>query len=954
MAEANRIGAHGSANRSLLATKLHVPPVKPGFVARQRLTDQLNNRHDASVVLVCAPPGFGKTYLLADWTARREGAVAWLSLDAADNDPARFWRHLAAAIDRVSPGIADRLRPVTGPESLTLEPLITALINELDGVPPGPVLVLDDYHLIEAERVHRSVLFLVDHLPPAVRLVIATRSDPPFPLARLRANGQLLELRAADLRFTRDEGAGLLAAALGSALPDGVAWALTDRTEGWAAGLQLAALSLRERPDVQGFMASFSGSHRYVLDYLTEEVLDLQPATVRSFLLETSLLRRLSGDLCDAVTGRRDGQLMLEHLERSNLFLVALDETRRWWRYHQLFADLLRARLLVRDAGRVAAIHRAAAAWHDQHGSPDEAIHHARAAGDETWAARLIERHADSCLLLGEGATLRCWLADIPTDVAAGRPRLLLAEASLALVSGDDEAFEVPFVAAERALAAFPGAGEEPFEPSVGWGASLLGNLPAAMTLGSAHLAELHGDAKTTGTLAARAEELVRDGEWILQILVRAHVAVAAMLRGDLREAEDGFTSTLALCRSAGEQVLAVRSMELLGRVQRAAGRLEAALDTYRDALAILAPPDTMALPVAGYAHVAIAEVAYQRGDLALAMRHLEPGISLCRRLGEVISGSPQPLATGLATLAWVRQASGDPSGARAAMAEAVELGPGPAVTSLLNPVLAERARLQLAQGDTTAAQRWATERGLESCGVPEHSREPEYLVFARLLIAQQQPATALALLDRLAENATGRTGSRIEIQMLRALALAASGHHPEALDALADALGCARREGWARVFLDEGDPMAALLRRLAATAASSPGNTRAVDLGQVASLLRTLDETGGSGPRPRGIDGRAPIPGMVEQLSPRELEVLGLLAAGRPNREIAQELFVTVDTVKKHVTHVLGKLGAANRTQAAARARALGLLDGARPGGAVEFHQRTALPGDDRPVRHA
>jgi LuxR family maltose regulon positive regulatory protein len=931
MAEATQAGVRGPSAQSLLATKLHAPRVKRGFVARPRLIDQLNDGVDRRMTLVCAPPGFGKTALLAEWSSQREGPVAWLSLDPADNDPARFWRHLAAAIDRAVPGIADRIEPVPGSSAPSLDGQMTALINELNANPTDLAIVLDDYHAIDVERIHASVQFLVEHAPEDVHVVVTSRADPPLALARLRVGGQLDELRAVDLRFTRSEAADLFAGTVGPEFPDAATRALTDRTEGWVAGLQLAALSLRERADVEAFVTTFSGSHRYVLDYLTEEVLDRQPEDIRRFLIETSLLARLSGDLCDAVTGRTDGQAMLEEVERANLFVIALDDVRGWWRYHHLFADLLRARLEASDPDRVVAIHRAAADWHAANDLPDEAVHHAIAAGDMVWAARLIERHADARFHLNEAATFERWLGQLPREVVEARPRLLLAQANLALVSGDEEGFEVPFEAARRAIEASPAALDEPFEPSIGPGPSLLLNLPAAMALGASHLAELRGDPEATTRFAAEADALAQDGEWRLEILIRAHRSVAALLRGDLAEADEGFTATLARCREVDERIVAARTGELLGMVQRAEGRLGAALETYRQALEIIAPPGLPPPPGAGGVHVAIAEVAYQRGDLEAAIRHLDVGLPLCRQVARTISASPQPLATGLATLAWVRHAAHDPVGAREAMAEATEVAPGPGVISLLNPVTAQHAQLALADGDLDTAIDWAAEQDIDPDDTSSYAREPEYLVLARLLIARDRPAAAAGLLERLATDAAAdhRDGSLIEIEALRALALEADGMKAEALATLADALARAEGEGWIRVFVDEGPPMAALLGRLVATPAGSGvtcSDARQMAAGRAATLLRRFDASAvpdTSHDRQRGIT----VPGLVETLSEREFEVLQLVAAGHPNREIASELFVTVDTVKKHVTHLLGKLGVTNRTQAAALARSLGLI---------------------------
>jgi LuxR family transcriptional regulator, maltose regulon positive regulatory protein len=857
-------------------------------------------------VLVCAPAGFGKTALLADWASRRRQRLGWLSLDGADNDPARFWRHVAAALDQVRPGIAEQLAALLGPPPPpSFEPLVAALINQLAAGPEQVALVLDDYHLLESPAVHASVQFLLEHRPRSLALLVASRADPPLPLARLRARGQLVELRAADLRFTPEEAAALLAATGPELAADSVA-ALTERTEGWVAGLQLAGLSLQGHPDPDRLVASFSGSHRYVLDFLAEEVLDRQPDDVRAFLLETSVLERL----CDAVCGRGDSQQLLERIERANLFLVPLDQVRGWWRYHQLFADLLRARLRQQQPGRVAELHRAAAGWCQAHGLADDAIGHALAAGDAAWAARLVERHADAVLLRSEGATLARWLAALPAELVDTRPRLLLAQALFALVSGRSETVEAPLRAAERALAEARDQVEEPFEPSVGRAASLIVNVPATLALGHAFLAELHGDADRVITFGRRTLAELGEGEWTLGAITRGHLGVAEWLAGRLPEAERALAAATTELRAAGQRFLAVRVCEYRSHVQRARGDLDAALGSLELALEIAAPP----APAAGIAQVGIAEVAYQRDQLDTALQQLTEGIASCRQLIYT-----QPLATGLATLAWVRQAQGEEAGALEAMQAAGQVAPSLDVASLPNPVPAQRARLLLAQGDLAAASAWTRQRDLRPDDQASYPREPEQLLLARVLLAHDRPDQALGLLQRLRglAAAQGRNGSLIEIQALRALALAAQGDAPGAVATLAEALRLAAPQGHVRVFVDEGAPMAALLGRLVAARRAEPADAAGVPLDHLGRLLRAF----GTG------RAAAPMPGLVEGLSERELEVLRLLAAGKANQQIAEELVVALGTVKKHVTHILDKLGAANRTEATARARELGLL---------------------------
>jgi LuxR family transcriptional regulator, maltose regulon positive regulatory protein len=902
----------------LLATKLHTPRPRPGFVPRPRLTDRLDDGLAQGLVLVCAPAGYGKTTLLADWIQRGEHSVAWLCLDPADNDPARFWRHTLAALDGVCPGIGERVGPLLGPPApSSYRGLVTALINEMADRPGGDqaLLVLDDYHLIDAGPVHESLVFLLEYRPPGLGVVLTSRSDPPLALSRLRARGQLAELRAAELRFTPAEAAALLRqapAGPGGPLSDAAVAALAARAEGWAAGLQLVALSLRGQPDAEGFVSAFTGSHRFILDFLAEEVLEQQNEQVRTFLLETSVLERLSGDLCDAVTGRTGSQSLLEQVERAGLFLVPLDEVRGWWRYHHLFADLLRARLQQEQADRVVCLHRNAATWCQEHGLPDDAVRHAVAAGETTWAARLIERYFDERYYLGgEGTTLQRWLSALPDDVARSRPRLLLAQAQLAIASGRVEEMEPLLDAAERAA---PGAAGEAFQPTVGRAGSMLVNVPALIAIRRAFLAQLRGDAEAGAAFASRALAECREGEWLLSSTARGFLAMAEWLRGRLAEAERAFASSTAGWQAAGQPALTAWHRVQLAQVQRALGRLDAAVQTYEHALEAIAVPGRPLPPTAGPVYLGLAEVAYQQNELDRALRYVTEGIALSRQF--LYGPSPAP---GWVTLAWIRQAAGDPAGALEAIGEAEPASPVPA--GLLYPAPAQRARLLLAQGDVAAAARWTHETGLHAEDEPRYPREPGYLVLARVLLAQERPAEALALLDRLYASAVAqdRTGSVIEAGALRALALAACGQDADAVNALAEALALACPQGYVRVFADEGPPMAALLGRLIAAQRAGPA-AAAVPLGYLARLRSAF-----------GAEPAAPhtaaVPGLIDPLTSRELEVLQMLAAGKSNQAIAGELVVTLDTVKKHVSHLLGKLGAANRTEAVSRARELSLI---------------------------
>jgi LuxR family maltose regulon positive regulatory protein len=841
----------------------------------------------------------------------------WLALDPGDNDPARFWRYIAAALDPIYQGIGGQVAALLHGPQLPLEAVVGALINTVAAQPDQVVLVLDDYHLIQAAAVHDSLLVLLERQPVQLRLVVASRADPPLPLARLRARGQLVELRAADLRFTPQETAALLGEAVGLHLPDAAIAALAARTEGWVAGLQLAALSLRGRSDPAKFVASFSGSHRYVLDYLTEEVLARQPDHLVRFLLETSVLERLCGPLCQAVTGRADSQALLEQAERANLFLLPLDEVRGWWRYHQLFADLLRARLAQTQPERVAGLHQAAAAWHEQEGLVDDAIRHALAAGDAAWAARLVEQHFDALQQAGEAATLRRWLQGLPAELVRSRPRLCLAQAVTAATAIRLEEAASLLDDAERALADRADEPEEPYEPSVGRAASLLANVPAGIALARAILARTRGDADRITEFGRQALAELDEGEWMLRALVDWTLAQADRLAGRLAQAERTLGRAVVGLRTAGLPVEAAVVHDDLAQVQQAQGRLGAALATCREALDVATAVHAAPL-LAGLAHVRLAEFLRERDELDAALDHATRGVALCRQLVHAWA-----LAAGLVTLAWIRQAQGDPAGAMETMGEAERVLPDP---GLVHPAPVQAARLALAHGEVGEAARWVQDRGLGVEDQPSYPREGEYLVLARVLLAEQAPERALGLVERwLALAVTqGRTGSVIELRALQALALAASGDERGALDALTEALALAWPEGYVRVFVDEGAPLATLLGTLTTAGTAGGGLTRQIPPDYLRRLTDAFQRAGVASSA-RGA--RGAVPGLVEPLSERELEVLGLLAVGRSNQQIATELVVVLDTVKKHVSRILDKLGVANRTQAVARARELQLL---------------------------
>lgn len=895
----------------LLTTKIGIPRTRPDLLPRSHLLTRLTGATARELVLVSTPAGFGKTTLLANWARNTEKTVAWLSLDQDDNDPARFWRYTLTAIGRARAGIGEQaLALLNASAQPTLNAVVTALVNELAARPDELVLILDDYHLIESRAIHDSLIFLLENLSSRMHVVISSRSDPPIPLARLRARGQLAELRAADLRFTLEEATALLRQVWELNLSEQGIAALEERTEGWVTGLQLAALSLRGASDPIQFIQRFTGSQRYILDYLTEEVLQGQPEFVQAFLLRTSILERLNAELCEAVLGldKTACQKTLEYLERANLFLVPLDERRNWYRYHHLFGDLLLARLQSSNPGQEVELHRKAAAWYEQHELVNEAQRHALAAGETTWAARLVEEHAEDALRLGEGETLHGWLAALPQEAARSRPRLALAQAVAAFNAGRLLVAESLLESAERALA---NASDEPYEPSIGKELSMLSNVPASIALMRAGLAALRGDAMRTIELVHEAQAHLEQDERGPLISVRWNLAQADWMNGHLEEAEHAFAGIMSEGRERGEPHLMLTAGEVLGRIQRARGHLEAAFHTYQEGLEFAAQIGSSVVLSTAVAHVGMAEVCYERDQLEQALQHARRGISLGRQLT-----ATRALARGLATLAWIRQARGDTSGAREAMNEAYRVIPGPEIIVLYNPVPAEQARLALAQGDVNEVSRWAAARRLSEEGEPGYARELEYLVFARYLLVRNEPERALSLLENLATAAEAqrRLGSLIEIQALQALSFQAAGKPDQALRVLAQALMHAEPEGYVRIFIDEGWHMASLLHD-----ALSRG-VMADYTAQLLTAFPSLDQGG----RPSALE--IPYP-FNKPLSERELEVLRLLAGGASNQEIAEELTIAATTARKHVSNIFSKLGVHNRTQAVARGRDLGLL---------------------------
>jgi LuxR family transcriptional regulator, maltose regulon positive regulatory protein len=816
----------GPQGAPLLTTKLTIPQARPVLVPRPRLTERLHAGLRGPLTLVAAPAGYGKTTLLSAWRATPAGSavpLAWVSLDAGDNDPVRFWSYVLTALDRVQPGLgAPALALLQSPQPPPIEAVLATLLNALSAVRVDMVLALDDYHVIEAHEVQQAMGFLLAHLPPVLHLLLATRADPPLRLAQLRARGAMAELRSADLRFTPEETAAFCKEVMGLQLTAGDVIALEDRTEGWIAGVQLAALSLHGRPadGIAPFIAAFAGSNRYVVDYLADEVLLQQPEHVQTFLLETAILDRLCASLCAAVTGR-DGiddaadpsasQVLLEHLDRANLFLIALDDERQWYRYHHLFAEVLRQRLHQTQPDRLPDLHRRAGTWFEQQGWVAEAVQHALAAEDWERAARLIEQIGVVAVVRGQVHTVLGWLHRLPEALVRTRPLLCIVHATALMYSNQLQAAEARVQDAERCVQADTPADQ----------VRLIGGRAAVTRASSARFS---GDLARCVILAQQALDLLPQTD-ILHPSALVNASHAYLVSGDVtRASERRAAEVIAPLRAAGNLFTLLRSCTNLARLQTLQGRLRQAAATYAEALQVAPGPEGLRALVGGPAYYCgLGDLLREWNDFADAQRHLQQGLELV--MGTLIVDA-ETVALGYLALARLRQARGEHTEALATLDEFAQIAERRGFAGhLVARGAAVQAQVCLAQGNLHAAARWAEARGLSAGDDLDFPREVEYLTLARVRIAQasgdragmERPLhDALHLLDRLLQAAeTGaRMGSAIEILVLRALALQAYGDPAGALAALARALTLAEPEGYVRLFADEGAPMIDLLRR--------------------------------------------------------------------------------------------------------------------------------------------
>ncbi|MCL4302267.1 MAG: hypothetical protein KJ077_41650 [Anaerolineae bacterium] len=952
----------------LLTTKLYIPrqSAKQPLVLRPHLTARLNEGLNDRLTLISAPAGFGKTTLLSKWIPDAQHCVAWLSLDAGDNDPIRFWTYGITALQMLQNGLGQSaLSLLQAPQPPSLESILTHLINELTTFPDDFVLVLDDYHVIENPALHDSLAYLLSHLPPKMHLILTSRADPALPLSRLRARRQLTEIRAADLRFTSEETVAFLNEVMGLDLSAEDIAALETRTEGWIAGLQLAALSMQGRSDVSSFIKAFTGSHIYIVDYLAEEVLQRQPDSIQTFLLQTSILERMSGALCDAVTGRDDSQAVLEKLQRHDLFIIPLDDERHWYRYHHLFAEVLRVRLQkanLSPTGGVAELHRRASVWYEQQGWMAEAMEHALAGGAFEQATHLLEQLG--LIVFAQGAMqymLNKWLALLPDELVRVRPKLCLIQAWLLFTRMDPEAARHRLEEAERALRQQDKSGDDRDDAR-----NTQGEIAATRALITTY--SRHFDPDQVNRWANEALAYLRPDNATYRGVVFGALGTAAMQQLDVARAEQAFTEAATISRAAGHEYIALATVAHLTNIQRAGGALSRAILTCQQALAWAAEHGAETTFAAGTICINLADLLRERNDLDAALRYANAGVACSHQGAHLFL-----FIVGSLVLARIKQALGDLAGVFELVDQMRRLAAGHyQVDWVLALLPAVEAHLRLAQGDLPAATQWAHHTDWAET-LPPHFRGTHHFVYAyeyggmtraQVLIAQawSHPVTpsvagsarteqaaihhdflpdVIAYLDRRGQvaEARGLMWLRIKVYALQALAYQALGDTARAVERLEQALPLAEPEGYIRIFIDEGAPMAELLHQ-AARRGLAPNYISKLLTGFPAKEQPQPEVSPGSGGLPgtehpaegqiaisSPVPLRTPAPLLVESLTPRELEVLQLMAAGHSNQEIARALVVSVGTVKKHLNNIFGKLDATSRTQAVARARELHLL---------------------------
>ncbi|UCC75826.1 MAG: tetratricopeptide repeat protein [Anaerolineales bacterium] len=935
----------------LLQTKLYMPPVRPELVSRPRLIERLNAGLDRKLTLISAPAGFGKTTLVSEWVQAMSGAtppiaVAWLSLDEGDDDPTRFLAYLVAALRTTEANIGKGvLSALQSPQPPPVEAVLISLINEIAAVHSRIILVLDDHHTIESSAVDDALAFLLERLPPRMHLVIASREDPPLPLARLRARGQLTEVRASDLRFTSSEAAEFLNQAMGLNLSAEDIAALEKRTEGWIAGLQLAALSMQGREDASRLIHSFTGSHRYVLDYLVEEVLEHQSENVQTFLLRTAILDRLTGPLCDTVrfgeteiagrlaraatpsgdaqragTGetrsdRGNGQAILETLERANLFIVPLDEERRWYRYHHLFADLLRRRLCQRQPDLVPKLHHRASLWYERNRFVDDAVEHALRGLDFERAADLIEGAAEELWLRDQHGKLGRWLDRLPAEFLLVRPGLCIFHAGYLFASGEHDAAESSLQAAEQTLdtrgdSAMVCPRSEQERPIVSDGQKLLGRIAATRAFMASYRSDALGVIPHARKALAHLPE--KDITW------RGAAAVALgdayIYEGRYVEAHRTYLDALEALKATGNTYLVMNASMKLALNLRSQGRLQQAIEVCQQQLKLAGEKSLLQTEMVGWLLAIWGEILAELDDLEGALKQASEGVERAEGGSDVAM-----LTWSYMCLTRVLFSRDDLAGAEKIVTETERIARESIVPAwVANMMAIWRARIWLAQGKLDATLEWVQKRELHPDAHLTYVGALLYIALARILVAREQYDDAIGLLERLLEPAEtgGHVSRAIEILNLQAVAFHAQGDTTQAMSRLERALAIAEPGGFIRTFADEGPPMARVLYEAL---------SREIAPDYVRRLLAAFPSAEPEKPEPtRSQVSEAEF---IEPLSERELEVLELIAQGLTNREIGTRLFLSLNTVKAHTRNIYGKLGVHSRTQATARSQALGIL---------------------------
>ena len=925
---------HTVAGIPLLETKLYIPNRRSGLVSRPRLLERLHQGIERKLTLVSAPAGFGKTTLLAEWLAAPPASVraaGWVSLDQSDNDPALFWAYFIRALQKVLPKVGEgALSLLHSPQHLPIESVLTTLINEINAIEHDPstgsghrfALILDDYHVIDAQPVHHAISFLLNHLPPQMHLVIASRSDPPLPLARLRGSGESTELRASDLRFTPDEAAAFLNEVMGLELSASDVAALETRTEGWIVGLQLAALSMQGREDTHEFVRAFAGDDRYIVDYLIEEVLQRQPEPVRSFLLQTSILDRLSGPLCDAVTCREDGKEVLEALERSNLFVIPLDDKRHWYRYHHLFADVLRVHSMEEQPDLVPTLHRRAAAWFEERGMAAEAIEQARAVGDHETVARLLAANFEEFERIGRYASISSWSASLPEEMVRKRPRLALIHASVALVFDDNNqaARRLTSWAEEAINAIEDGGGFIPSDDVDGTvvGAegleALKGEMLAMKLIHSARKLP----AEEIAAIAGQALELLPPSKHRVRGMLHMIDAALQMTFSDLRSALPNLERSVDEARRAQNPPLLAGILTHRGQVYVAMGRLEDGRRSFEEALLTSQNVSAEANWLMCSPHTSLAEVLLERADLAGATDHVAKALEFASK-----SPTRSPVLYAWTTAAQVLMAAGDIKAAIEQLEKAQEFVRGSRDSRFFSFLSSVKLKIYCWNGDLEAAADVVRGRDLSPDVAVDSNNEEEMTAYARYLIARGDFGDVAQVLSRVLPivRGGGRVQHEIHALVLQALAHELLGERALALESLGRATMLGEPGRFNRTFTGEGLVITGLVEALADAVQRGRGPAEAGSPSYLAYLLREMTV------RPETASAQSVAAGLVEPLTAREVEILRLIATGMRNQEIADHLFISLHTVKRHIANAYGKLGVSHRTEAVARANELNLL---------------------------